>query len=588
MASEPSKYQVLARKYRPRAFDDVVGQPGVVSTLRNAITQGRLHHAYLFSGTRGVGKTTLARLFARALNCVMGPTTEPCGACDPCREIAAGSSMDVIEIDGASNRKVEDVDPLREAARYAPARDRHKIFLIDEVHMLSETAFNALLKILEEPPPRTLFLFATTEPQEVPETILSRCLHLACRRVGRQEIQGALSRIAKAEKIQAEDEALESIATLAAGSVRDALSLLDQVIAFTGGKVTPEGVRAALGLIDRGMVRELLEAIGRQDAPGALLVVERLSEAGADLTHVAREALMLGRDALVWRTAGPEAARGLGLSEQEAEASAALAQLFTPDALLRVTQALLDLADRMRREEHPRFLLETSALRMIRMADLTPIEDLLKRLQGGAPQSGPAGRTPPAGPERSSRPSGPSRRAEPEANGSSHETAPAAAPSAPAPAPDVQAAPARAADAAAVAGEEWSVQARRVVELVGERRMSVATFLRQASSIRFEADALVVGIQRKQIFVKTALESAETLTLIREEASRVLGRSASVRVEVEAPPSDDLTQIAAEPSPGNDVSRRREKLLDEAMKEPAVRAVMDLFKGQIVDIREGR
>jgi len=350
MASKPSTYQVLARKYRPRSFAEVVGQPGVVSTLRNAIEQKRLHHAYLFSGTRGVGKTTLARLFARALNCVKGPTTDPCGECDPCREIAAGSSMDVIEIDGASNRKVEDVDPLREAARYAPARDRHKIFLIDEVHMLSETAFNALLKILEEPPPRTLFLFATTEPQEVPETILSRCLHLACRRVGRAEIAGALARVAASERIEGTPESFDTIAALASGSVRDALSLLDQVIAFTGGEVTAAGVRSALGLIDRGMVREFLEAIGRQDAPGALVLIERLSEAGADLTHFSREALGAARDAMVSRAAGEKGSRGLGLSDEEAGAAAALAGLFSPDGLMRVTQALLDLADRMRRE----------------------------------------------------------------------------------------------------------------------------------------------------------------------------------------------------------------------------------------------
>src|SRR5262245_36450542 len=277
-------YQVLARKYRPKRFAEVVGQTSTVSTLTNAITQERLHHAYLFSGTRGVGKTTLARLFARALNCVKGPTTEPCGACDPCREIAAGSSMDVIEIDGASNRKVEDVDPLREAARYAPARDRHKIFLIDEVHMLSETAFNALLKILEEPPPRTLFLFATTEPQEMPETILSRCLHLACRRVGRQEIADALARPAASEKIRGGKEAVELIASLAAGSMRDGLSLLDQVIAYSGGEISAEAVRSALGLIDRGMVREFLAAIARQDPPAALQVIDRLCEGGADLT----------------------------------------------------------------------------------------------------------------------------------------------------------------------------------------------------------------------------------------------------------------------------------------------------------------
>jgi len=575
--TDPKPYQVLARKYRPALFKEVVGQEGVVATLCNAIEKERLHHAYLFSGTRGVGKTTLARLFARALNCAAGPTTEPCGTCEPCREIASGTSMDVIEIDGASNRKVEDVDPLREAARYAPARDRHKIFIIDEVHMLSETAFNALLKILEEPPPRTLFLFATTEPEEVPDTILSRCLHLACRRVPRDEISGALQRTAAAEKLKCSREACDLIAGLAAGSMRDGLSLLDQVIAFGGGDVSLETVRDGLGLIDRGIVTEFVDAIGRQDAPAALSLVERLSEGGSDLTHFCREALALVRDVMVVKTAGAAQAAALGLSVEEAASCESLSGAFTSDGLLRLTQAMLDLNDRIRRSEHPRYLLEASALRMIRLADLTPIEDLIRALEAGAtPGSAPGGGNPPAGGHRSRNstaspglPFDASGRRRATGNGGTD--APAATP----PPPSASDVPA------------GGAAASRVVERVAARKVSLGTFLSQAGALDIEGDTLFVTIHQRQAFLETALQTPENLALIRDEAAAVAGRPLDVKVRFEAPPSDDLAAIAGEAEKGG-AAGRQSRLMDEALKEPVVRTVMDMFKGRIVDIREVR
>jgi len=571
--TEPAPYQVLARKYRPRSFEEVVGQTSVVSTLKNAVSQGRLHHAYLFSGTRGVGKTTLARLFARALNCVKGPTVTPCGVCDPCREIIAGTSMDVIEIDGASNRKVEDVDPLREAARYAPARDRHKIFLIDEVHMLSETAFNALLKILEEPPPRVLFLFATTEPEEVPDTILSRCLHLACRRVSRQEIAAALGRTAQKESIEATPEALDLVAGLAAGSMRDGLSLLDQAIAYSGGRVDGDTVRAGLGLIDRGIVMEFVEAIGRQDAAGALAVIETLSEAGADLTHFSREALSRVRDAMVCKAAGETAAAALGLTADEAADCGRLAGLFSHDGLLRLMHAMLDLVDRIRRDEQPRFLLEASALKMIRLSDLTPIEDLVRRLEGG-----PA--PPPAPGTRADRSGG-------TAGGSGSRQA-GAAPRFTSVTPIGKAPESAAAPPPGRPASSGAREITRLLERIAERKVSLATFLGQARGLSIEGDALVVNVAESQGFVKSALESADHLELIRQEAAAVFGRPMEVRVAQETPATDDLTAMAGLKADEDDASSRRERLINEAMKEPAVRAVMDMFKGQIVDIREGR
>ena len=576
----PVPYQVLARKYRPQAFGEVVGQSGVVSTLENAITQGRLHHAYLFSGTRGVGKTTLARLYARALNCVKGPTTQPCSSCDPCREIASGSSMDVIEIDGASNRKVEDVDPLREAARYAPARDRHKIFIIDEVHMLSETAFNALLKTLEEPPPRIVFLFATTEPEEVPDTIMSRCLHLACRRIAKNEIASALQRTAKAEGIEGSAEAFDLIAGLAAGSMRDGLSLLDQVLAYSEGRVTEEEVRSALGLIDRHLVSEFIEAIGRKEPPGVLAVIERLSDAGADLPHFSREVLSRVRDMMILKTAGKDTVESVGLSKDETADCETAAEMFSPDGLLRLVHAMLDLVDRIRRDEHPRFLLEAWALRMIRLADLTPIEELLRRLEtAGGTLPGPGGAATGSSPE----PDGP--------GGSNQGALRFTAVTPYGRAPESAASPpldrtAGASGEGESEGPARGQQVSHIIERIAQHKVSLATFLQQAKSIRVDGSTVVVTVLEKQGFLKTALESNENRATVSEAATAVLGRPAEVRVDIQAPPSDDLARLAQDTAkePGN----QRERLINEAMKEPLVRTVMDMFKGQIIDVREGR
>ena len=584
----PVPYQVLARKYRPQRFDDVVGQGAVVSTLRHAITQGRLHHAYLLSGTRGVGKTTLARLFARALNCAEGPTVDPCGRCDACLEIAAGSSMDVIEIDGASNRKVEDVDPLREAARYAPARDRHRIFIIDEVHMLSETAFNALLKTLEEPPPRVIFLFATTEPEQLPDTILSRCLHLACRRVGRQEIAAALAATARSEKVEGENAAFELIAAMAAGSMRDGLSLLDQVLAFAGDRVTRATVQEALGLIDRGVVREFLEAIGRRDATRLLQTVEKLSEAGADLTTFARDALARVRDTMVVAAAGAEAAAKLGLDAEETAECATLAGLFSKESLLRLLHAMLDLADRIRREEHPRYLLEAAGLRMIHLTDLAPLEELIRKLDAAGalgPGSGPSAPALRRTNSEVKSDRGPAPAAPPAASSPGPAGPPLPRRAAPDPTPRENG-PRSAAPDPAQRNSQKTGPVGRILDRLAETRVSLATFLGQARGLELEGDALRITAGASQGFLRNALELPENLASIREAATAVLGRPIEVLVAAGAQPGGGpgaSDQPAGDAEPGS----RREALIGQALKDPAVRAAMEAFKGQIVNVREG-
>jgi DNA polymerase-3 subunit gamma/tau len=299
-------YEVFARKYRPQTFDDLVGQTHVSRTLKNAVAQNRLAHAYLFVGPRGVGKTSTARILAKSLNCVKGPTVTPCGVCDNCREIAAGNSLDVIEIDGASNNSVEDVRQLRDNVRYAPAKGRYKIYLIDEVHMLSQAAFNALLKTLEEPPPHVKFIFATTEPQKVLPTILSRCQRFDLHRIPANLIAQHLQFIAGKEKITLEPAAAHAIARGAEGGLRDAESMLDQLVAFCGEKIGENDVLNVFGFTSEQTVVDLTGQILRGETPGALELLYQQSESGKDMMRLMSDLIAYLRDLLVFK-AKPDA-----------------------------------------------------------------------------------------------------------------------------------------------------------------------------------------------------------------------------------------------------------------------------------------
>src|ERR1051325_7742304 len=330
-----SESQVIARKFRPKTFDQVVGQEAITRTLSNALTTGRLHHAYLFTGARGVGKTTTARIFAKALNCVKGVTTEPCGVCPSCREIATSSSMDVLEIDAASNTGVDNVrEVIINSISIAPARDRYKIFIIDEVHMLSTSAFNALLKTLEEPPPRVVFIMATTELQKVPETILSRCQIFEFRTSTLKKIIGQLRHIADNLGVKISESALTMIARAGDGSMRDAESALDQVISFAGLKVADEDVSAALGLVDVETLNTTVRAIAEENPSRILRIVEEVVARGYDLRNFCREMLTHIRALLVIKISGfdPELVQ---LQPSEAEQLGQLADAFSEQDLIR-------------------------------------------------------------------------------------------------------------------------------------------------------------------------------------------------------------------------------------------------------------
>jgi DNA polymerase-3 subunit gamma/tau len=454
-------YVVLARKWRPQSFEDLVGQEHVSTTIGNAIAQNRVAHAFLFTGVRGVGKTTSARILAKALNCVNGPTATPCQVCPQCKEITNGSDVDVQEIDGASYNGVEEVRRLQETLPYRPQRDRFKIFIVDEVHMLSNSAWNAFLKTLEEPPPHVKFIFATTEVHKVPVTILSRCQRYDFKLISAQMIASRLRFVLDKEQIAAEDAAIKIIAREAAGSMRDAMSLLDQVIAWVGvegDKLTAEGVAKVLGVAEREVHHRLAEALITGDAATCVRIVGDLAQQGYDIPHTARDFLAHLRDLVVAKVAD-EPARLLDLADEELADVKALAQKAEVDDLTRLHQGFSKAFDDIVKSGQPRAALEMTLVRLARRPPLLPVEELLRRLAdlerrlGGAPPAGPSGGGAPRGgaPGPGGSSGGPPRRPGAMADGADPAPAPAsfvapapppARPTAPAPAPASFVAPA--------------------------------------------------------------------------------------------------------------------------------------------------
>src|SRR3954449_5288321 len=380
-------YQVIARKWRPQKFDDVVGQQAVTRTLRNALKSGRLAQAFVFAGPRGVGKTTTARILARALSCVKGPTADPCGECDACLEIAQGRDIDVLEIDAASHTGIDNIrEVIISGLSIAPVRNRYKVFIIDEVHQLSSHSFNALLKSVEEPPKHVVFMMATTELDKIPETILSRSQVYEFRNISTKDIAGKLREIVTEEKISVGEDSLQLIARAADGSMRDAQSKLDQVIAFTGTTITGDDVATVLGLVGRDLLLDTLQAVADEDAAAAFALAARAVEMGYDLRAVCRELSRIVRDVLVVavdpaRLSDPEIA-----GETERDRLKALAGRFSREDLLRAFDLLTKAENDIKTAAQPRYHLEMALLRWMYLRKLTSIEDLIAGAGTGSVQ----------------------------------------------------------------------------------------------------------------------------------------------------------------------------------------------------------
>ena len=579
-SESPLSYKVLALKYRPTSFDEVVGQTTVTRTLQNALERGKIGHAFLLSGARGVGKTTTARILAKALNCskAQGPTASPCStrseadrasACESCREIADGKSMDVQEIDGASNTGVDSIRELREMTRYSPARDRFKIWIIDEVHQISGAAFNALLKTLEEPPPRVKFIFATTEYHKIPETILSRCQQYDFRMIPARELLRHLRSIADQETIRVGDAALALIARAAEGSVRDSLSLFDQVLAFTGDEVKDDEVAGLLGLVDRQLLHRASRAIVDGSSLAMLELVESLADYGADYRHFVRELLLHLRDLLLVKLAPAESPLLAQILPEELQELRALAEALSEEDLLRGLDVLTEAESELRQVTDPRVAVDLVLLKLVQMRRLVPFAEIVARVERLAGGAWPAPAPQQATAQRSLLES--ARGAVPAAVAQPVFTAPRPAAASPATPPQRGAEPASAPPpASAPAGSAAAIVAAMIGQCQG--RPSLAAPLRAAAA-SLQGDTLVLELPSD--FLAFARAHAQDYQALARQAA---GRALALRIEAGA-----AAPVVETPTPE---AERRQKLREEAEKEPAVQEALDLFDGRVVDVRE--
>jgi len=558
-------YQVIARKYRPQQFDDVVGQRLATDTLKNAILTDRVAHGYIFSGGRGVGKTSTARILAKSLNCVKGPTVTPCGECPSCQEIAAGNSVDVFEIDAASNRGIDEIRQLRENVRYLPARDRYKVFIIDEVHMLTTEAFNALLKTLEEPPSRSLFILATTEPHKLPATIQSRCQHFAFRLLDYNEIISRLDEVCKAEKIQADEGSLSVLAQAAEGSMRDALSLLDQVIAACGATLEENRVRQLLGVVPSRLLREITEAIHAADGRRVLELVNQLAAEGYELAHFCGEFVRYIRNLMIAKSCGKTSPL-LQVASDEREALGQLSGLFSEEDLTRFFQILLRAEGELRYSLDPRFHLEMALLRLVHSKRLASLESLLSQLGSAPPTAKPS----PAAPTVARGPGTPP--AALKLQESVAKPAPPAAPTAekraapdiPAPAPPVAAA------APAMPGGDQLNSIKSV--LFDQSKKLLSTCLDHISGWRCENGEARFLFPKSASFFADLLKSRDQVEALRSVCVQVLGQPVKICVTLE---ESEEKPVAARPS-----ARER------AERNPTVEAFRKRFDCTLVDVKD--
>lgn len=546
-------YQVLARKWRPQDFSTVVGQEPIVTALRNALQDGRIAQAYLFSGIRGVGKTSVARVLAKALNCENGPAADPCNHCQTCSEITAGSDLDVIEVDAATYSKVEQVRELTESLKYGPARDRYKVVVIDEIHRLSRQAFDALLKIVEEPPPHLVFIFATTEIDTVPATVLSRCQEFHFRRVRPTDLTEHLRKMADKEGIEVGDAALRMLSRAGEGSVRDAVALLDQMATFGSGKIADEEAARILGGVDSAVRHQLLEAILRGQSAKVSALVNEIEQEGWDPRHVYREFLVFCRDALHLALDVPR--EEVDLPQEDTDRLEALAKEFGYENLLRLLHQLLNSEVAVRRSEAGLLALEIAWLRAAELPKLTRIETLLG---GGSLPELPV-----------STPAEPARKTPPPAKAASTPTVSSTEPTSPnePPAKEEETASNKTEPEAPTASNKKTSdnELRQFLDLVSQRKQPLAAHLEEAERLAFSDGELTIYSRPDDSWLSNALSRKSNRSILDECSAAVWGETSRWGLQVSRPSDQPATTPSSEPDP--------------ALAHPTVQTALDIFGG---------
>lgn len=587
-------YQVSARKYRPGTFDDVIGQPHVVQTLMNAVSTKRIAHAYLFSGTRGVGKTTVARILAKALNCEQGPTSRPCDTCENCCEITQGNSVDVIEIDGASNTSVDDVREIRENVKFTPFRGQFRVYIIDEVHMLSNSAFNALLKTLEEPPAHVVFIFATTEIHKIPATILSRCQHYNFRRIARTEIIERLRHVAAQDQLVLEERSFAALARASEGSMRDALSLLDQAVAYGGKAISHADLELLLGAVPQELVQELMRAIMAQDSPAALASLANLLDGGHDLRAFCAEIVEHIRNLLVAAVVpGTAELRGLiEISEDDLSQLSMNATALTPEQLQELLAIFIQAEDSLRFSSHPRFVMETAAVRgtrLLRQREGTavhPVQTTSSSKQ--KPQPEPEGRnksgpsTPPALRQGVPVASRPIPRPAHTSGGKTDERPSIS--SEPSHNPQVDAATAiLATESPITVDPQPALQWELIQEEVAASFPNIAPFLEAGRFVGMEGGFVTIGFAKQATLARARLEKEENLLVLSRLCERQLGHPIPVRI-IELtethPPGPTMAQVRAAKE-----QEQRLVLFERAKSNPTVKQALEIFGAELAEVR---
>lgn len=570
-------YQVLARKWRPQRFAEVIGQVGVTQTLRNAITSNRLAHAYVFAGPRGVGKTTTARILARALNCVEGPTPEPCGSCDACVEISAGRDIDVLEIDAATHTQVENVrEVIIAGLAMAPVRDRYKIFLIDEVHQLSNHSFNALLKSIEEPPPHVIFMMATTELRKIPETIQSRSQVFKFRTISSRMIAEQLRVIAPKEDISIDESALALLARSAEGSMRDAQSALDQVIAFAGTTITVDDVAAVLGIVGRDLLLDIIEAVADEQGPVLFELAGRAVESGYDLRVVCRELSRLNRDLLLVsldpsRITDPEIS-----VENERERMSALAKRFSREDLMRAFDLLARAEAEIRTASQPRYHLEMALVKWMHLRKLVPLVNIINKLKDCDPSPSRASQSSALSPTK--RTANVSSKSSSVVKRSSLASTSATSQVKQSKVKEVSPPTMQAAD-----DDAMGLKDALLKEIQRSKKLLYGTVIAQAEKINVTPNLVTFTFAPAHRTLRSQLE--RNCTWISEIASKLSEQKVRIEVVESDSPSGSLVETTPQSAPEKTINSG-DTLKKQVMKDEEVQAVLDVFDAEIREIEE--